>query len=106
YNVEEMTDISDSMFRENNVKLDRKAKAHLKEYFAFLYKTKDKYFGNGRAVRKVVEATIKNQHLRLAQTTQEDRTPKMIETITIKDVESFVADPNATKSSGIGFKRT
>lgn len=106
YQVNEMIEIAEMMFNENNVHLDKKSKAHLEIYFNFLYQTKDKFFGNGRAVRKVVEAIIKKQHLRLARTSQEERTPKMIQTITLKDVESFVPDANAGSRSGsIGFKR-
>ncbi len=106
YKVPEMVEIADLMFGENNVHLDKKAKAHLESYFEGLYAARDKYFGNGRAVRKVVEAAIKNQHLRLAQTAQEDRNPKMIQTITIKDVEEFKIDPKGNqRSGGIGFKR-
>jgi len=106
YTVEEMMEIADIMFGEHNVRPDRKSKNHLKKYFEFLVTTRDKYFGNGRSVRKVVEESIKNQHLRLAQTEQEERTPKMIETIIFEDVKEFEVDEKANRrSGGIGFKR-
>lgn len=107
YEEVELMDISLMLFKENGVSLDKKAKTQLQKYFGYLLASKDKYFGNGRAVRKVVEQTIKNQHLRLSQTDLEDRNQKMIETITIKDVEEFGVDKNqaANPSSGIGFKK-
>ena len=107
YNEEELMEIAQMLFKENGVQMDKKAKSHMQEYFTFLIASRDKYFGNGREVRKVVEQTVKNQHLRLSQTPQEDRTQKMIETITIKDVEDFGPDRNqaANPSSGIGFKK-
>jgi SpoVK/Ycf46/Vps4 family AAA+-type ATPase len=107
YNENELMDIAMLLFKENGVQPDKKAKGHLQEYFNHLLTVKDKYFGNGREVRKVIEHVIKNQHLRLSQTAQEDRNQKMIETITIKDVEDFSVDRNqaANPSSGIGFKR-
>ncbi len=106
YNVSELMDIALDMFSDANVKLEKKAKEHLSNYFEFMHRHRDKFFGNGRAVRRVVEETIRNQHLRLASTPQEDRTPKMIETITIKDVEEFAIDPKLiSNQSGIGFKR-
>ncbi len=106
YNPEDMLEIAENMFAENKVHLDKKAKTHLGEYIRFLYQTKDKYFGNGRAIRKLVETTMKNQHLRLARTEQEKRTPRMIQTITLKDVEEFTIDPKGKqRSGGIGFKR-
>lgn len=107
YNENELMDIAMLLFKENGVQPDKKAKGHLQEYFNHMLTVKDKYFGNGREVRKIIEHVIKNQHLRLSQTAQEDRNQKMIETITIKDVEDFSVDRNqaANPSSGIGFKR-
>jgi SpoVK/Ycf46/Vps4 family AAA+-type ATPase len=105
YDADDMLEIAEFMFADQGVKMDRKAKAHMKEYLAFLYNTKDKFFGNGRAVRKVIESAIKSQHLRLAKTEQNERTPKMIETITIKDVEGFAITGEQVKAGSIGFKR-
>lgn len=106
YSVEEMVDIAEAMFSENNVHLDKKAKTHLTAYIEFIYNSRDKYFGNGRAVRKIVEATMKRQHLRLAQTEQEKRTPRMIQTVTIKDMEELKIEEGVNKrAGGIGFKR-
>lgn len=106
YSVEEMVEIAEAMFAESNVQIEKKARAHLMAYIDFIYQTRDKYFGNGRAVRKIVESTLKRQHLRLAQTEQEKRTPKMIQQITLKDVEDFkIDDKTASRGSGIGFKR-
>lgn len=106
YSVQEMVEIAEWMFSENNVQLEKKAKAHLEAYIENMYHTKDKFFGNGRAVRKIVEQVIKAQHLRLAQTEQEKRTAKMIQSIILKDVEILVIDPKGSPRSGsIGFKR-
>jgi len=107
YTVEEMVEIAEAMFGENNVRLDKKAKTHLAAYIEHMYNARDKYFGNGRAVRKLVEGVMKRQHLRLAQTEQEKRTPKMIQTVTFKDMEELKIDEKATnnKAGGIGFKR-
>lgn len=108
YSVEEMVAISDAMFAENNVTLDKKAHTHMAAYIEHIYVSRDKFFGNGRAVRKIVESILKRQHLRLAQTEQEKRTPKMIQTITLADVEYLKIDPNADikGGGGIGFKRS
>jgi SpoVK/Ycf46/Vps4 family AAA+-type ATPase len=105
YDADDMLEIAEFMFADQGVKMDRKSKAHMKDYLTFLYNTKDKYFGNGRAVRKVIESAIKSQHLRLAKTEQNERTPKMIETITFKDVEGFAITGEQVKAGSIGFKR-
>jgi len=106
YDVKEMIDIAELLFKENNVHLEKKAKVFLMEYMTKMYQNKDKYFGNGREARKIVERAIKNQHLRLAQTPQDQRTQKMIDVITAKDLEDLIAEQNQSSnpSSSIGFK--
>ena len=74
-------------------------------YIDFLYRTRDKYFGNGRSVRRVVEEAIRNQHLRLAELPEGERDEKMIHTLTYEDVQEFNTEvkPNIA-SGGIGFR--
>jgi len=101
----ELLEISVNQLAESNIVADKVALAHLKEYIEFMFDKKDKYFGNGRAVRKVIEEAVRNQHLRLSEMSKSKRTKKMIGTLTLADVAEF--DPkNVPKStSGIGFKR-
>ncbi len=75
------------------------------KYVEFMYKTRDKYFGNGRSIRKVIEEAIRNQHLRLSELTEIKRTQKTVATLIFVDVEEFSIEvkPNIA-SSGIGFK--
>jgi ATP-dependent Clp protease ATP-binding subunit ClpA len=54
-----------------------------------MYEGKDKYFGNGRSVRKIVEEAIRNQHLRMSEMEPAKRTNKMIKTILAKDIDSI-----------------
>ena len=54
-----------------------------------MYDHKDKYFGNGRSVRKIVEEAIRNQHLRMSDMEPIKRTSKMIKTILAKDINSI-----------------
>ena len=59
---------------------------HLKNYLDFLYKYRDKYFGNARTVRNLVNEAVKNQGLRLAALPAEERTAQF------HTVIAFVSD--------------
>ncbi|MCL4168101.1 UNVERIFIED_CONTAM: hypothetical protein GTU68_020589, partial [Idotea baltica] len=65
YSPEELLEIARMMFKNEEVTASTSAVGHLLSYFKHLDKNKNKFFGNARAVRKVVEKAIKNQHLRL-----------------------------------------
>lgn len=69
-----------------------------------MYEKRDKFFGNGRAVRKVIEEAVRNQHLRLSELPKSKRTPKTTQTLTLADVDEFKADNIPSQKTGIGFK--
>ncbi len=81
-----LTDIAMNQFTESGFALSTKAKTTLKNLIDELYKTRDKYFGNGRSIRKIVEEAIRNQHLRMSEMQADKRTSKMIKTVTDKDL--------------------
>lgn len=107
YTDEELMRIAVAMFGHESVSLDPEAEAHLKDYFAYLFKYKNKFFGNARAVRKVVEKAIKNQHLRLASLPADQRTPDMLNILRVEDVEEFTRGNDTLMESGkqgrVGF---
>jgi len=105
YNADDLYTIALNQLRDHNITPEPKAADHLMKYIDFMYKTRDKYFGNGRAVRKVIEEAIRNQHLRLSELAKAKYTKKAIETLTYDDVEEFTTEvkPNMA-SGGIGFK--
>ncbi|MFN4082391.1 MAG: AAA family ATPase [Bacteroidia bacterium] len=106
YNVEQLTDIAVKMFAANSITASADAIAHLKNYFTDLYAARDKFFGNARNVRKVVEEAIKNQHLRLAKIDAADRKKEMIHEIILEDVIGFKFEPAASAKPSIGFKKS
>jgi AAA+ superfamily predicted ATPase len=104
YSADEMLVIASSIFAKEAVKPSADALDHLKKYFEYLHKGRDKHFGNARSVRQVVGEVIRNQNLRLAGMKKEERTPEMLEAIIIDDVKEFeVKDINTSKSS-LGFQ--
>jgi SpoVK/Ycf46/Vps4 family AAA+-type ATPase len=106
YDASQLFEISLKMLQANAVKPDEAASAHLNQYLNFLHTHRNQYFGNARNVRKVVEETIKNQHLRLAKLPSEQRTLDMINTILLEDVEEFkIEDKPSSGPRSIGFKQ-
>ncbi|MBC7383466.1 MAG: AAA family ATPase [Bacteroidia bacterium] len=106
YTAIQLYDIAIKMLAANMITPDEASAQHLNAYLEFLYLTRNRNFGNARNVRKLVEETIKNQHLRLAKLEATDRSSDMIRTLHLEDVEEFKIDPFAQKPNrGIGFKQ-
>jgi SpoVK/Ycf46/Vps4 family AAA+-type ATPase len=106
YSANELFEIAVKMLAGNSITADPKALDHLKAYMEFLSKTRDKFFGNARNVRKVIEESIKNQHLRLAKIEPELRTVEMIHELTFEDVAEFIIDYSSIpQKTSIGFKQ-
>lgn len=105
FTADDLFVIAMNQLKDQNIIPEPKAADHLMKYIDFMYKTRDKYFGNGRAVRRVIEESIRNQHLRLASTDTADRKDNDVETLTFEDVAEFTTDikPNYA-SGGIGFR--
>jgi ATP-dependent Clp protease ATP-binding subunit ClpA len=105
FNAEELYTVAINQLAENNITADKAAAEHLKEYIAFMYKNRDKYFGNGRSVRKVIEEAIRNQHLRLSELPKNKQTQKAVHTLALADVEEFSTEIKpSTPGGGIGFR--
>jgi SpoVK/Ycf46/Vps4 family AAA+-type ATPase len=103
YNEVQLFEIALKQLADQNIYPEPDAKAQLKVMLDKIYATRDKYFGNGRSIRKVVEEAIKNQHLRLAAMPAEARTPELIRTLSIADVAQF-DNVKHDANKGIGFK--
>jgi len=104
YSADDMFTIALSILKKENVKADIASTTHLKNYFTFLHETRDKNFGNARAVRQVVGESVKNQHLRLASMKKEERTPEIMETLIFDDVKEFEIKEIDSSSGQIGFR--
>jgi len=103
YSSDDMLAIAKMLLSKEGIVPDVSAELHLKNYFVGLYDTRDKYFGNARSVRNVVDEAIKNQNLRLAAMDSSKRTIEMIRSLTIDDVTEFEVK-QGTQRTGVGFK--
>ncbi|MBT8220588.1 MAG: hypothetical protein KJP00_12235, partial [Bacteroidia bacterium] len=83
------------------VGINAQAKEYLKSYLEFIFDIRDKYFGNARTVRQIVDEAIKNMNLRLADIPKKERTKSVVNTLTLADVEQFKKD----KEEGIFAKK-
>ncbi len=107
YEPEELLQIAMQMLEIRKLIPTPEATAHLREYLAFQYEYRDKYFGNARTVRNIVTEAIKNQNLRLAALSYEARSATPDNLLTIDDVRSFKSDSSSFdfNKKTIGFRR-
>ncbi|MCC7298012.1 MAG: AAA family ATPase [Bacteroidia bacterium] len=104
FSPEELYTIAVNQLSESGITCDTKAGEHLKNYIEYMYTNRDKYFGNGRSVRKVIEEAVRNQHLRLSELPKAKQTKKTVSTLTIEDVDEFRTDVKPSTPGGIGFR--
>lgn len=106
YKPAELYRIALMMLEEQHLIPTPEAAEHLEQYLAFLYEYRDKYFGNARAVRNVVNEAVKNQNLRLAGLPPKDRAEASINLLTLDDVSSFKNDKSGFvfNKKTIGFR--
>lgn len=107
YSPNELYQIATQMLTSEHIELSEIASEYLIKYLDFLHDYRDKYFGNARTVRSVVEEIVKNQSLRLAALSSDERTSEMIKTIELEDIESsFKMDKSGFlfNKQSIGFK--
>lgn len=107
YSPTELVEIARLMFSEAELVLSQQAEEHFKNYLAFLYDYRDKYFGNARTVRSVVNDAIKFHNLRLAEMTKKELNNTDTKLLTLEDVAHFKLDKNGFvfNKKTIGFKR-
>jgi hypothetical protein len=91
------------MLKRYDLFLDEGSKIFLEVYINEIYKVRDKYFGNARETRKLVEDIVKRQNLRLASMPAESRTVQLIETVTIDDVSHLEYKKPGQRGKSIGY---
>ncbi len=90
YSPQELLTITTNYFSEKSYSLDDEAKEQLLNYFISVYKNRGKNFGNARLVRSLVEDSIKNHFLQLADNVNSNQN-KNSKTITVKEIREFIS---------------
>ena len=105
FNEIELWEITNNMLFKYGLTPNPEAETHLKAYINHLYKHRNKFFGNARSIRKIVEKSFRNQQLRMANLSRKERTKTMMKTLVLEDVLEFDAKKlTSLKSSRIGYK--
>lgn len=105
YSPETLCQIAVSMFATEGLKLDESAEKYMIELLQQIYSTRDKYFGNARSVRKIVEQAVKKQNLRMASLPAEERTESMMEQVSVLDLKDIHPEEKSDKErKTMGFK--
>lgn len=102
YTAEELYQIALSLLHKDSIKPDAEADNYMRQYIQSLFDYRDKYFGNGREIRKFIQEAVQNQNLRLAGISKENRTREMLETLTLEDLKEFKIQEG--KRGSLGFK--
>lgn len=102
YPPEQLMEIAERMFSDQNAQLTPAAGKHLNAYLKFLHKYRDSFFGNARSVRKIVIDVLREHDLRRSSedVKGEDKGKKI--RILKSDVEHLKLD---TKELSIQRKR-
>lgn len=106
YQAEELFIIAENLLQKEFLFLSEPAAEHLKNYIQQLVSHRNKYFGNARTMRKIVVDIVHQQNLRMAGIPAAQRTPEMIKTVALEDVQTFKTDleHKGTERETIGFK--
>jgi len=104
YSADELYSIALILLSNENLSPDAEAEEHLKKYIAGIYSNRDRYFGNARTIRKIIEESIKHQNLRMASIPSAQRTAEMLTVLTLADVIEFQPEENKSRVT-LGFKK-
>jgi len=108
YTPEELSQIAMLMLEEKGLVPSPDAETHLKKYLTFIHELRDKYFGNARTIRSIVEEAAKNQNLRLAALSVAERALNSSSLLTMEDVGHLRFDKKDLifERQRIGFRRS
>lgn len=105
FSEKELWEICTNMYLSKNLTANTEAEEHLKSYISFLYENRDRFFGNARSMRKIVEKSVRNQELRMADLNKNERTKEMMKTLSLEDVAEFIpGKEKKLKREPLGFK--
>ena len=106
YQEEELMAIASSIMSEKGLRLTSASQAYLSDWLRQLLQSKDRYFGNARTVRQVIDELQRLHRTVLAR--QSATSPQPLDTPvaleTIKEVKQVLESSTWIKT-GIGFRK-
>ncbi len=106
YLPSDLLEIAMLMLQEKGLVATPEAEERLKDYLIYTYDRRDKFFGNARTVRSIVDEAARNQNLRLSAMPIEERNELNINVLTAEDVTTFrrEEDEKVFNKKTIGFR--
>ena len=105
FSSEELKVIAFNMLSNKGIVAENDALQILNDYLEMHAGNRDRFFGNARFVRKVVEKVLRNQLLRLGSLDISKRTEKMMQTLTREDVQELTKNSDVLQNSPVlGFR--
>ncbi len=107
FTIDEMLEIALSMIADAGLKPDPEAVAALRQMLQSLHQSRDRYFGNARAARRIVDMAIRNQHLRMATILGRTRSPEELHQLTAEDIQRIdFSQSEELQGHKVGFRTT
>lgn len=102
YTADELFRITEFMFRNEELAINEDAANIIRHRLEIMYNNRDEFFGNAREARKLVQEVTQLHHLRMADLPKDQRTVKMITTVTPEDLQDLKPLEDNTKGK-LGF---
>ncbi len=102
YDKNVLMSIAKKMLADKNQYFNNEAAEFFENYLIEILKYRDKYFGNAREIRRLIDDIVKRQNLRVADIPADSRTTEDILTITIDDIKHLHIQPKKAERN-IGF---
>jgi hypothetical protein len=104
FSDKELCDIAAIMLRNEGLEPSKEAVDELDIYVKNMVRNKDRYFGNARTVRKVIDQAVKQQNLRVASLPPEERTLEILSGLAVEDIQNIRLDETETSTGAVGFR--
>jgi hypothetical protein len=105
FSADELFLIGEKMLAIEQLFLNEQAATFFKNLVIQLLEKKNRFFGNARTIRKIVEQTVKKQNLRMADIPVSERSIEKIQEVILSDLENFSIEEGQTRKSSIGFNK-
>ena len=104
YSPADLYDIAKFMLANESLKLSKAASEYLHQVIYQLHRGRDKYFGNARTIRQLVNSIMKNQHLRMSGAGESSK--REMHNVLVEDIRKVeLQDENKLfDKKKIGFK--